>query len=90
MEKFLAENPAVAYITIVGLFSLIFWLIKLAIKDTLDKIKGHETRMDNIEFNYKDEFKKVREQANDRHLELLGVLSETREEIAELKGVSRR
>lgn len=86
MEKFLAENPAVAYFTIGGLFSLIFWLIKLAVKDTLDKIANHDKRMDDIEFNYKDEFKKVREQAGDRHLEVLGVLTEVKIEIAELKG----
>lgn len=90
MEKFLAENPGVAYFTIGGLFTLIFWLIKLAVKDTLNKIAEHDKRMDDIEFNYKDEFKRVREGANDKHLEILGVLTEVRIEIAELKGNNQK
>lgn len=97
MENFLAQHPAVAYFTIAGLFALIFWLIKLVVSDVLKRIKDHDQRMNEIEFNYKDEFKrvrtdaqdefkKVRQDSNDKHLEILGVLTEVRVEIAELKG----
>lgn len=97
MEDFLAQHPGVAYFTIGCMFTLIFWLVKLAVTDVLKRIKEQGERMDNMELNYKDEFKqvrvdaqeefkKVRQDSNDKHLEILGVLTEVRVEIAELKG----
>lgn len=97
MEQFLIEHPAVGYLTIVGLFTVIIWLVKLSVSNSLAEISAHKKRMDSMEFNYKDEFKKVRtdaqeefkkvrQDANDKHLELIGVLTEVRIEIAELKG----
>jgi len=86
MEQFLIDHPAVGYILILGLLSIIAWLVKMAISNQLKRMDSHSNRMDGIETNYKDEFKKIRMEANDRHLEVLGVLTEVRVEIAELKG----
>jgi len=86
MEQFLIDHPAVGYILILGLLSIIAWLVKMAISNQLKRMDSHSNRMDAIETNYKNEFKKIRTEANDRHLEVLGVLTEVRIEIAELKG----
>lgn len=110
MEQFLSEHPAVGYVTIALLFGVIGWLIKLAVSNSFSEVKELKKRMDEMEFNYKDEFKRVREDnkrefqivrvdaqeefkkirqdSNDKHLEILGILTEVRIEIAELKGSS--
>jgi len=86
MEQFFIEHPAVGYILVLGLLSIIGWLVKMAISNQLERMKSHSNRMNAIEMNYKDEFKKIRAEANDRHLVVLGILAEVRVEIAELKG----
>lgn len=92
MENFIQANPAFIYFVMAGLLALIGWLVKMAVKDSQEKIKEHKKEIEKvadkaveIENNYKNEFKKIREEANDRHLIVMGVLTEVRVEIAELK-----
>ena len=88
MEEFIKSYPAFVYMVFLTLTGLIWWLVRMAKSENLRKVKDHDSRMDEIEDNYKSEFKKIRVEANDRHLEVIGVLTEVRIEIAELKGNS--
>lgn len=86
MEHFFSQYPEVAYAFVAALFGIIAWLIQIGIKDNAEKIRKQEERIDTIENNYKDEFKKIKVDANEKHLEILGILTEVRIEIAQLKG----
>lgn len=97
MEKFFTDYPAAGWTFVGGLLVLIGWLVKMAIQNNLAKIQSVEKKATELENNYKEEFKKVREESqeefkkvrsdnNDKHLIIMGVLTEVRIEIAELKG----
>lgn len=93
MEQFISQNPGVIIVIFAGLFALMGWLIKMGVADSQEKIKKHTSeikvvfdRTTEIEKNYKQEFKIIREKINDSHLETIGMMSEVREDIAELKG----
>ena len=92
MEDFIKQYPAFVYMVFLTLVGLIWWLIRMGISEGLKKVKDqalqmkdHELRMNEIENNYTEEIKKIRVEANDRHLEVLGVLTEVRVEISEIK-----
>jgi predicted PurR-regulated permease PerM len=85
MEKFIAENPGVIYILIGGLLALLAWLIKMAISNLLKKVEEVDNKSTEIEKNYKEEFKTIRKENNERHIEVLDNLSTIRVEIAKIK-----
>lgn len=93
MEKFIAANPAFVYFVMAGLLTLIGWLVKMAVKDSQEKIKEHKKEIEKvalkateIENNYKNEFKKIREEANDNHTIVMGALGDLRVQVAKIQG----
>ena len=90
MEQFIVSNPGV----IVGLFGMLIliigYLIKMGISDSQAKLKKHDQeikivydRTTEIEDNYKEEFKKIRVEANDRHEKVMGEFTALKVYIAE-------
>lgn len=91
MEKFIAANPAFAYFIMAGLLGLIGWLVKMAVKDSQEKIKEHKLEIQKvalkaseIESNYKNEFKMIRKEANERHTVVIDAINEVKVEIARI------
>lgn len=93
MEQFFAQNPAIAYIIVIGLFSLCVWLIKLGVNDHLTKIQKNESdikdvekRTFELENNFNSEIQLVRKEANINHNELKDLLSDVKVELARIAG----
>lgn len=91
MEKFIAANPAFVYFVMAGLLALIGWLVKMAVKDSQEKIKEHKLEIQRvankateIENNYKNEFKMIRKEANERHTVVIDAINEVKVEIARI------
>ena len=91
MEKFIAANPAFVYFIMGGLLALIGWLVKMAVKDSQEKIKEHKLEIEKvankaieIENNYKNEFKMIRKEANERHTVVIEAINEVKIEIARI------
>jgi len=91
MEKFIAANPAFVYFVMAGLLGLIGWLVKMAVKDSQEKIKEHKLEIEKvankaieIENNYKNEFKMIRKEANERHTVVIEAINEVKVEIARI------
>ena len=91
MEKFIATNPAFIYFIISGLLLLIGWLVKMAVKDSQEKIKEHKKEIEKvankaaeIESNYKNEFKMIRQEANERHTVVIDAINEVKVEVARI------
>ena len=91
MEKFISENPAFVYFVMAGLLGLIGWLVKMAVKDSQEKIKEHKKEIEKvankaleIENNYKNEFKMIRKEANERHTVVIDAINEVKVEIARI------
>lgn len=91
MEKFIADNPAFIYFIMAALLALIGWLVKMAVKDSQEKIKEHKLEIEkiankanDIENNYKNEFKMIRKEANERHTVVIDAINEVKVEIARI------
>lgn len=91
MESFFSQYPGVAYTVVIGLLTLIGYMLKLAFndyreskKETNKKIEAVELRQDEMENNYKDEFKLVRKEQNDNHSETKDILTELKVQVASI------
>ena len=91
MEKFISANPAFVYFVMAGLLTLIGWLVKMAVKDSQEKIKEHKLEIQKvalkateIENNYKNEFKMIRREANERHPVVIEAINQVKVEVARI------
>jgi methyl-accepting chemotaxis protein len=96
MEKFIAENPALAVAFIGLLMVLLGWFIRSSFKDSKDELKKHQEEIDKvsdrtsqIENNYKKEFKEVRADANKNHLEVLEAIANLALSMKDVSGEVR-
>jgi hypothetical protein len=90
MEQFIKDHPAFVYLIFVSLVALLGYLAKWLIRNAIKDVENHKLELVKVKADQKEivenyitrfdrvdgEFKKVREQANDHKLEIVGTLSE--------------
>jgi len=93
MEKFIAENPGVVYLVIVLLASGLGFFIRASLKENIKRIEKHQEEIDKVaertrevEINYKGEFKLVRQNINDNHIEVVKAIDKMAISLESLSG----